>query len=193
MIKAKVIDMVHPSPNTWDGVIKDWDHEENGRKRPVIKKSSNSLMEVLSPFRWSADLYPYKLVDDNVIHISNSEGFDVVILIPDTDIPDYSQKDFKNSFYAKNISGSEGSRLQKLRTTINEKEDEIQRLQRELDKAKSEEEEKKSSGSSGPPMHECSYCEDSSRKQDWKDSDKNKEDFCPKCGQGSFDNAKKVN
>ena len=73
---------------------------------------------------------------------------------------------------------------------LKDKEQEIQRLRRQLEQEKDKNSSSSNSGSSQTSSkYECSYCDSVSKERDWSSSEKNKQGFCPKCGQGTKDNA----
>jgi hypothetical protein len=186
-----VIDLIHENPLDYTGKVVEWNHTDHG-KRPVIKPFSTSITEVLNPLNTRKKEYPYFLKDEHCRNVSGVGIADVVFLIPDTNIHNFTDRDYQNSFYTNKIQDSDSKRVQRLREEIDELEDERNLLRKKLDRKVSEEEEENSQGTSGPPMYECSFCSESSRKTNWRDEDQKGEDLCPGCGQGTFDNATKV-
>lgn len=190
--EAIVIDTVHENPMKWTGTIKDWVQTDHGKK-PVIKKKSQSLKEVLWPGDWSAEVYPYELdTEKNIRTITGLPGSDIVLLVPDTKIREYSRKDYENSFYSKHLDQEESKRVESLESEIDEKQAEIERLNKKLDNEREENSSSNKSSSSGITKLECNYCDKTSRKSKWESDDDNDEGFCPKCGQGTQSNATKV-
>lgn len=189
---AIVIDTIHEDPMKWTGTIKDWVRTDYGKK-PVIKKKSQSLKQVLWPGDWEAEVYPYELDSEkNIRTITGLSGSDIVLLVPDKSIRDYTELDFRNSFYFQHLDQEESKRVESLEDEISEKQAEIERLQKKLDNEREKNDSSSSSSSSGVSKLECNYCDKTSRKSKWESSDDNDEGFCPKCGQGTQSNATKV-
>lgn len=187
-----VIDTIHENPLKWTGSIKDFNRTDRG-KQPIIKKKTTSLWNVLWPGRWNADLYPYELdPSTNIKRISGVASTDIVLLIPSKNIPEYSEKDYKNSFYHNHLETGDSQRIEALEDDLKEEQQKVNRLRRQLDKEREDDDDDKES-SSGPPMLECRVCDKSSRKSSWESDDQNDEEYCPKCGSGVMDNAKRVN
>jgi hypothetical protein len=189
--EAIVIDTIHENPMKWAGTIKDWSRTDRG-KIPIIKKKTSSLKDVFWPGNWKAEKYPYRLDQDNIKRVTGVRGSDVVFLIPDTSIPNYTEKDYMNSFYYQHIDQDESERIKKLQDDLQDKEQEIQRLRKKLDEAKEDDSGSTSSSSSTSSKLKCSYCDSTSKRKDWVSSEKKQQDFCPKCGQGNKDNAMEV-
>lgn len=192
MTQKFIFDMIHENPMKYSGVKKDWKHTDQGKK-PVIKPKTTSVSEILLPWKWNDTVYPYELQDKNFKHVSGVGEVEMIVLIPTPDIPNYTDRDYRNSFYVSKMNQDESKRVQKLREELDEKEEELKTLRRDLDAAKAEEEESTDSQGSGPLMLECNFCSKSSRKSAWEDEEKEGEEFCPKCGQGTMSNAKQVN
>jgi len=184
-----LIDTIHQTPLKYSGAVKDWKHTEDGKK-PVISTVSTTLRGVLTP---GSKLFPYEITDENIKKITGIGRADVYVLVPTHDIPEYSGRDYKQSLYNKHLSGGDSETIRQLNDEIERKDDELNRLRNQLDKAQAEEEEQSDSGSSGPPMLKCAVCKEKSRKSSWDSSDQNKEGYCPSCGQGVSDNANRVN
>jgi hypothetical protein len=193
MTKPFILDTIHETPLLYSGAEVDWEHTDRGKK-PVIDKMSTSSKEVLVPGVSSVELFPYELTDKNIKRVSGVGKADIIMLKPTKDIPEYTTRDYRNSFYSKHMNPEGSQEHEELLDELEQLRQERNRLQKKVDEETSEEEEQVNQNSrSGPPMLECDFCDKTSRESDFQDGDKKGEGICPKCGQGTIENAKEVN
>jgi hypothetical protein len=163
----------------------------HGRKIPVIKKVKSRPGQLLKFWKSDREEFPYALDKEaDMIKIDAIPGFPLLILVPNTDIPEFSRDEYERTIAYK-IYGELMEQTDNLKDKLEKKQDRIDRLNkenRELRKEVEEREEKEASqrSSSSSGGVECPDCSSTNPEKKWEKNN----DTCPSCGDVSLSEAK---
>lgn len=175
------VNLFHNGCLKFSGFKKRLENADGGGKRPVMLPVGTGISKGVTR---TAKRFPYALDEKKNIRRFGSGGFDIAFLVPTRDVKNLTDTEFEESLWYK-LTGSETGRLEELEETLDEKEDTIGKLKKQLRELREEEEEqnKGGTGRSSSGMLRCSSCRQSSSESQWKRNG----GMCPNCNAVTMD------